>query len=255
MKHKQSISHYSGREQQALLRLKNKIVELHKPLIIYLIGCKSSHLVTRNCFANPRNDNQWRFCCDLLLVLSDGTILPESATDELKSFSEDYNRIRLFAHSFDFVEAQIKQYSLFFCWLQRRAIVLYETDNSCQKLPEPVQNMKQYEKQAHEFFAHHPDYENYLEERLSPLPQKPVAEEEQDEIFKPPKLSMMLQNEMARFLYEHGARGTNFRMRQAMIEYVSGVTQTGIPNEFYNILWDFEGLMEFFDLAEEELKK
>ena len=114
--------------------------------------------------------------------------------------------------------------------------------------------MKQYDKQAHDFFVNHPDYENYTEEKLVPLPQDPAAEEP-DEVFKPPKMSMVLQKEMERFIYEHGARGTSFRMRQAMIEYVSGVTQTAIPDEFYNILWDFEGLMEFFDLAEEELKK
>jgi len=59
MKDHASISHFTGREQQALLRLKNKIVEIHKPLIIYLIGCESSNKLVRNCLGNPRNNSQW----------------------------------------------------------------------------------------------------------------------------------------------------------------------------------------------------
>lgn len=189
------------------------------------------------------------------MVLSDGTVLPENATEELKSLSKDYNRIRLFAHSFDFVGAQLKQYSLFFCWVQRRAIVLYEKDNACHKLPEPVQNMKQYEKQAHRFFANHPDCENYVEERLSPLPQKPVAKEELVEVFDLPKLSEKLQAKLAEFLEYHDPRSTSFRLRKAMIEYVASVSEVGSPKDFKDTLWDFEDLMEFFDLAEIELKK
>lgn len=70
------------------------------------------------------------------------------------------------------------------------------------------------------------------------------------------KLSADLQNKMVLFLHEHGAKATNYRLRQAMmIEYVRGATEVGIPDEFKNILWDFEELMEFFDLAEMELKK
>ena len=254
MKNKQSIAHYTGREQQALLRLKNKIAELYKPLIIYLIGCKSSYDVTRTCFANPRNDDQWNFSCDLLLVLPEGIVLPDNAPEELKSLNQEYEAIRLSGYPFDFVKKQLKQSSLFFCWMQRRAIVLYERDNTSQKLPEAVQNMKQYEKQVHELFANNPDYENYTEIKLSPLPQNRDSKKERGEFFDAPKLSAKLLERLAEFLQYHDPGSTGFRLRRALIEYVSSVSEIGAPRDFKDTLWDFEDLMEFFDLAAEELK-
>lgn len=170
MKHHTSISHFTGREQQALSRLKNKIVAGCQPLIIYLIGSKSSHHLVRNCFDHPRKEDRWHFSCELLLVLPKGASLPENAAEALKNSGSEGEHIRLLAHPFDLVAQKLQEHSLFFCWIQRRAIVLYERDHATEKLPEPVQNMKQYEQQVHRFFADHPHYENYMDLKLSPLP-------------------------------------------------------------------------------------
>ncbi|AYD46389.1 hypothetical protein [Arachidicoccus soli] len=55
---------------------------------------------------------------------------------------------------------------------------------------------------------------------------------------------------MARFLHEHGAKAANVCIREAFLEYILAVTEVGVPNEFNDTLWDFEELMQFFDIAE-----
>lgn len=258
MRHHTSISHFSGREQQALLRLKNKIVELYKPVIIYLIGCDSSSHLSRNCFCDPRNEEKWRFSCDLVIVLPDGKDLSERAFDELKGISNDNEDILIIAHPFGFIKKQIQEYSLFFCWIQRRSIVLYERDNFREKLPKPVQNMKQYEKQVHDFFASNPNYNGYTKVKLSPLPKKYLTAKGQAESSDVDMSSnMTLQNVLWRFLREHGAKGINKPIQQELIRYLRARrrVQDDTPDKFNRILWDCGELMDFFDFVEVEILK
>ena len=109
MKKHHSINHFTGREQQALLQLKNKIVTLYKPLIVYLIGCRSSSQLNRNCMATTRTEERWTYSCDVLVVLPEGASLPENAVQELKSLDKMYGNIQLMAHAVDFVVTQLKE--------------------------------------------------------------------------------------------------------------------------------------------------
>ncbi len=68
------------------------------------------------------------------------------------------------------------------------------------------------------------------------------------------EVCVKLQKKLAEFLQYHDPRSTGFRLRKALIEYVSSVSEIGPPRDFKDTLWDFEDLMEFFDLAEIELK-
>ncbi|UAY54783.1 hypothetical protein [Arachidicoccus terrestris] len=254
MKRHTSMSHFSGKEQQTLLRLKNKIVKLYKPLMVYLIGCESSSHLSRNCFDNPRNESRWNFSCDLLLILPKGRCLPENASKELMNLSKEYRHIRLLSHSLDFVDEKLQEYSLFFCWIQRRAIVLYVKDDLRVKLPEPVKNMKQYEKQAQNFFTNNPDYNGYEEIRLSPLPKKCIAVEERAELLKENlELTIKLQHVMGRFL---SVRGASQRIRREMIRFVKAQRKSAgdeMSGKFDRIFCDYEELLDFFDFAESEI--
>jgi len=153
MKMHTSIAHFSGQEQQALLGLKDKLVELYKPLFIYLIRCSSSSCLTRNCFNNSKNAFEWSLSSDLLLILPEGAVVSGNTMEELRHMNKNYRKVRLIVHPLDFFEKQLKEYSLFFCWIQHRAIVLYKKDTFNKNLLEPVQNIKQYGKQAEAFFA------------------------------------------------------------------------------------------------------
>lgn len=258
MKNPTSISHFPGPQQQALLRLKNQIVKSYKPLIIYYVDGGNHHQTSWNCFSHPRNRTEWHFSCDLLLVLPEGETLSEAELKTSKFEGMDDNiTVNLRVHPIDFVQAQLQEYTLYFCWVQRRAIVLYENNNACQKLPEPVRNLKQYEKQMYQFFEHG-YFHDYTEMKLSPAPVQSKPNEsakcqtESAKAEEQPSLSRELQIKMAEFIEGHGAQATSTRLRRAMIDYITGATETGIPDEFRSILWDFEELMAFFDLAEKE---
>lgn len=211
--------------------------------------------MNRNCMAKPGTEEQWTFCCDVLVVLPEGASLPENAVQELKTISKEYGNIQLMAHAFDFVVTQLKEGSLFFCWVQSRGIVLYEKDNSCAKLPEPVVNLKQYENQVQQFFTGNPTYKGYNELKIFPLQKNTVKKDQAITACEQHILSPALQQKMTNFLKAHDARATNLHLREAMFEYVTSVTELGISNNFKNIIWVFEDLMHFFDLAETELRK
>ena len=165
-----SISHCNSREQEALIRLKNTIVALYKPLLIYCLGTGSSLHTTRNCFGLRRSSTLWSFSCDLLIVLPANADIPVAAIRELKQVCDTYEHIHLIEHDWDFVVQQLQTYSLFFCWLQYHATLLYEQDNASLKLPQPLNSIKQYALQAEQYYAHNPQYEQHTELRLSPLP-------------------------------------------------------------------------------------
>lgn len=145
MKNPTSISHFPGPQQQALLRLKNQIVKLYKPLIIYFVDGENHHQTSWNCFSKPRNRTEWHFSCDLLLVLPQGVtqLEPEIKASKFEGMDDNIT-VNLRIHPNDFVQAQLQEFSLYFCWVQRRAIVLYENNNACQNLPTPVRNLKRF---------------------------------------------------------------------------------------------------------------
>lgn len=165
-----SIGHCNSREQEALIKLKNAIVSLYKPLLVYCLGSSSFVHTSRNSFSRCRCSTQWSFSCDLLIVLPPAADIPLSAVRELKQVCDAYECIHLIEHDWDFMVQQLQAYSLFFCWLQHHATLLYEKDNASLKLPQPLNSIKQYALQAEQYYAHHPQYELHTEPRLSPLP-------------------------------------------------------------------------------------
>ncbi len=254
MKTRHSISHFPGREQQAIFRLKNQIVELYNPLIIYYIGSDYSGQSARNCFTDYKDKHQGRFSCDLLVIMPDKTLIPEHAAMELENLDTVFGRIHLITHTLDFYLRQLQAYSLFFCWVQYRAIVLYEWENAAKKLPDPVDSIKQYQHQVKQFFTDNPDYDNYTQVRLSPLPENTVPIQEKPAISKQ-RLSNRLENNMAKFLKEHEPEMVSLHIRNLILEYIHGSGNKYLSAEFKNTLQELQGLIEFFDLAGKDINE
>ncbi len=59
MKIHRSVKHLAGREQKTLLAIKEKIVSLCDPVLIYYLGGNAATHTTRNCFSRPRYSEQW----------------------------------------------------------------------------------------------------------------------------------------------------------------------------------------------------
>lgn len=169
-KTKYAISHCNRKEQEALIKLKNNIVSLYRPQLVYCLGTSSVARTSRNCFSRRSNSTGWLFSCDLLIILPTGTQVSEATTRNMEQVCEAYEDIRLLVHNWDYVVGQLQIYSLFFCWLQQKAILLYEKDNASSMLPVLFTNIRQYALQAEQYYADNPEYEQYTEPKLSPLP-------------------------------------------------------------------------------------
>lgn len=254
MKNPTSISHFPGKEQQALLTLKNQMVKLYQPLIIYYISGKHTTYQSRSCFSNPRNHECSIYDADFVMVLRDNHSLPEDAEAVLKDLNEGFGSIRLIARPLAFVKEQLHSYSLFFCWLQRRAIVLYECGNACRELPDPVRNMKQYESQAQRFYYNNLNYEAYFKTKLSPLPVAPeVAKEVRGQNKDtPPSLSPALQKVMVAFLRERGGEAVLNSLRSTLLDHVIYASDTETTEGLQNLLKEVRAVSRFFDVAEKE---
>lgn len=253
MKAKNSISHFKGREQEAILRLKNKIARLYKPEIIYFIGSKSTTHLNRNCFSNPKNEDSWNFSCDLLVIMPDGAAVPENAPVELNTAIKKFDKIQIIVQPLGFVVQQLKEQSLFYCWIQRWGIILYQKEDTLEKLPAPLANIRQYTNVVHEFYKDNPTYENHNAVKLTPMPVENTLMD-QDLVVSEPAISHTLQTKLADFLDGQGAKNINVQIRKVVLEYVLGVTDSGVPSDLDYVLYLFEELMEIFDLAEKEFE-
>lgn len=174
MSHKKSIAHFQGREQQLLFKIKNSLVDQLQPLIIYVIGCQITTSSKRNCFLRPQRTDTWQFSCDLFLVLPEGKQLPEHIVADIKCLSPDLAEVRVLHATLDLMQQQIKEQSLFFNWLRRNGIVIYEKDNELQQLPPRLPKHIAYEQQATQYYLANPNYEHHIETKLVPLPPKPA---------------------------------------------------------------------------------
>ncbi|HTN45589.1 MAG TPA: hypothetical protein VL098_04525 [Flavipsychrobacter sp.] len=188
MKTHRSIRHLTGREQKVLLAIKNQLIALCEPVLIYYLGSNQSVHVTRSCFTKPSYEEQGFFACDLLVVLADEDMLPGNAEQIIKTSVPECEAIHLITHPMNFVVEQLQAYSLFFCWVQRHAILLHEQDHASELLPEPVVSLKSYERQATEFYNDNPGYANYDRVYLSPLPVPVTTGKAEDTTAVPLKL-------------------------------------------------------------------
>lgn len=250
MKTRHAINHFSGREQRALSQIKNVIVSRYYPLLIYYVSSSNALHASRSCFQNFKNHQRWFFNCDLLIIMPDGTDLPDHAARELESISKEYSRIRLIAHPMSYVIQQMQTYSLFFQWIRHRGIILFERDDAAKRLPEPVENMKQYRQQADQFFKNYPDYRQYTQIRLSPLPGKsnPIKGHECNEAISNTE---QLTENMLRFLDHHDPREIRACIRTVLLGYLQAI-DGNFPPDFDEVLLGMKSLADIFDLHKQE---
>jgi|GEM_PF-2707118 len=250
MKTRHAINHFPGREQRALFQIKNAIVSRYHPLLIYYVSSSNALHASRSCFQNFKNHQRWFFNCDLLIIMPDGTELPDHAARELESISKEYSRIRLIVHPMSYVIQQMQAYSLFFQWIRHRGIILFERDDAGKRLPEPVENMKQYRQQADQFFKNYPDYRPYTQTRLSPLPG--IDSSVKDNVIngKTGNAEQLTQN-MIRFLDHHDPGEIRAYIRTVLLGYLQAV-DGNFPPDFDEVLLGMKSLADIFDQHKQE---
>lgn len=186
MKTKTSISHLTGKEQNALHCIKKKIIEHLPPLLIFCFNSNITQSINRSSFTSKLREEDWNFSCNLLIVVPNDATIGNDTKKEVEELVEQFGKVNAFIHPLDFVIQQLKDGNLFFTWVRRNAIILYNKDNSLQLLPPPISKHQEYQQQAEQFFSENPNFENYLEKKIIPVSQPSIGSKEQSAIKKIP---------------------------------------------------------------------
>lgn len=193
MKTHKSISHLSGKEQNSLYCIKKIIVEHIRPLIIYCWNSQISYMLQRNCFNAQKIVEDWDFNCDLLVITTADTVVDKAVLQETEALTAPFGRVKLRIHPVDFITQCMQEGNLFFSWVHRNAIVLYERDNGLKQLPPPVPRRQEYQKQAESFYLNNPDMSNYLEEKLPAVENSTAEGQSKRSTVKPVEIRLVIE--------------------------------------------------------------
>lgn len=185
MKSKTSISHLTGKEQKVLRNIKKKLIERLPPLLIFCFNSHSTQSVSRSDFITQTSVEDWEFSCSLLIILPDGATIDNETKKEIQDQVAPFGKVNVFIHRLNFMRQKLEDSNLFFTWVQHNAILLYNKDNSWQLLPTVIKKQA-YKEQAKEYFLQNPNFENYLDVKITPLGHMSTDNKKQPEIKKVP---------------------------------------------------------------------
>lgn len=161
------ISQLNGKEQNALFCIKKLIAAMIKPLVIYCFGCEVDVHTKRSAFITKQIKEERHFTCDMLIIMPDESVIDEEMKSEIQEMTAHFGRLNLLIHPLSFAIKQMNEGNLFFNWVRKNGMLLFEGNNITQLMPEAVGG--EYKQQAEQFYSTHPQMENYLEERLQPV--------------------------------------------------------------------------------------
>lgn len=161
------INRLSSKEQSALHFIKMRIAEHIKPLLIYCWNSQVNYKLQRNCFINESELEEWVFSCCLLVVMPEESFDYENLQKDISALTISYGTVHTKIHSLNVMAEKIKEYNLFFNWVNRNAILLYERGNAMQLLPAQISDLEEYRRQADNYYKKNPEMLNYMEEKLN----------------------------------------------------------------------------------------
>lgn len=251
MKTKTSIAHFTKEEQEALTNLKEKLIEVYNPLLIYLIAIENTHSLKRDSLSYPIKKIKTRFAIDVLVIVPDSPIL-FSHLNEVDKIHNEISEVNLITYPLGQFQKELNDQSVFFCAIQKRSKILYEHENSLEELPTCRFINQTYKEKLLKYNSQYPNYKNHRVETLYFSDGENVTSIY--DFFEIPILSDELQHAFAKLLKQLGAKAINVSLRKVILEYAYSATEAGVNNDFEEILVNFEYLMELFDVAEREFK-
>ena len=186
---KNYISQLNGKEQNAVHCIKKLIANQLNALIIYCFGCETNISIKRTAFIKKQFKEDRQFACDLLIITPDAIVVDEEKRAEIKEMIAHFGTVNMVIHPLGFVLRQMNEGNLFFSWVHKNGMLLYDRNNSAQLLPAPVPG--EYRQQAEAFYTNNPEMNNYLAVKLQPIV-KPEPKKEQTSTFQPVEIRLTL---------------------------------------------------------------
>ncbi len=182
---KNYLTQLNGREQTALHCIKKLIAQQWQAQLIYCFGCTTNISIKRTAFSKKQLKEERRFTCELLIIVPDNKVIDEAGIKDMQEMVAHFGTVHMVIHPLYFVIKQINEGNLFFNWVHKNGMLLYDLNNTTQLLPEPVAG--EYRTQAEAFYNMDAGMNNYLNVKFTPIvkPEKPNTP-------KPVEIKLML---------------------------------------------------------------
>lgn len=249
MKTKKSIAHFTNEEQAAINNLKKKLIHVYNPLLIYLIAIENSSILKRDYLSYPIKSKKNGISLDVLVIVPDGFTL-FNHHNKIDNIHCSITEVNLLTYTLREFHKELGEKSAFFYGIKKRAVVLYEYENTLEKLSSYYFTSKILREELLKLKSAFPKYKDYKVNTLHFSNGKNVSEI--NSFFYVSILSEDLQYAFANFLKHHGAKTVNVALRKVILEYAQMNAEVGVCNDFNEILTHFDYLMKLFDVAERE---
>ena len=164
---KNYIGQLKGKEQNAVHCIKKLIVNQLHPSIIYCFGCQTISTVKRTAFSKKQFKEERQLTCDLLIITPDTVEISAEKRTEVQGMVAHFGQVNMTVHPMTFMIQQLNKGNLFFNWVHKNGMLLYDRDSSTHLLPPPVGN--EYWPQAEAFYSNDPEMASYLDVNLQTI--------------------------------------------------------------------------------------
>lgn len=164
---KNYISQLNGMESNAIHCIKKLVASQLNALIIYCFGCKTNSVITRTAFIKRQLQEDRHFTCDLLVITPGYMQADEAKRAEVQEMVAHFGTVNMVIHPLYFVLKHMNDGNLFFNWVHKNGMLLFDRNNTSQLLPQPVGG--EYRPQAEAFYNNDPGMYNYLDVKWQPI--------------------------------------------------------------------------------------
>ncbi|SFQ02424.1 hypothetical protein [Parafilimonas terrae] len=172
---KNYISQLNGMESNAIHCIKKLVAAQLNALMIYCFGCRTSSVITRTAFIKRQLKEDRHFTCDLLVITPDHIQAGEEKLAEIQEMVAHFGTVNMVVHPLYFVLKHMNEGNLFFNWVHKNGMLLFDRNNTLQLLPPPVGG--EYRPQAEAFYNSDPGMNNYLDVKWQPVIKREPAKQ------------------------------------------------------------------------------
>jgi len=189
MKMTNYISQLSGKEQNAIFCIKKLIAATINPLVIFCFGWEAVVRTKRSAFITQQFKEERHFTCDLLIITPDEAVIEETMKTEIQEMTSHFGKLNMVIHPIGFVVKEMNEGNLFFNWVSKNGMLLFERNVTTLLLPAVIS--REYKQQAQQFYEKDAQMSNYLEERFQAVA-SPAAQKKSNAAIKPVEIRLTL---------------------------------------------------------------
>jgi len=129
MKIRKSIDHFTGKEQSALLRIRNAITDTIQPELLFFLNSQAFTSLRRDYLMKDRRTENFHLSCTLLAIVPEQQDEGLIATLETQLLS--FGKVNLIVYPMERFVLELQNKTFFLPTIYRHAILLFELEKGC----------------------------------------------------------------------------------------------------------------------------